>query len=255
MRQGPLKCLIYGAPGVRKTLHALTVGEVGQIMDLDGGVECALGSTRLFPADKYNEDRLKVDLLQYPERESMTKADAYENFFKHLLAIANLTLPNATQKYPYKVLIIDSFTTLCDCAMRYVLRNTGRLNRPVDVKSNITQPEWGLMINEVEKCVTLIRGMDLHVLLLAHSVPVKNDNGAIVKHEISIPTQRLPPRIPAYFDELWYYETQPGNGPREVLIKTTNSFLYDAKSRAGLRDGTSTSIGMKEIFKSLGREL
>lgn len=259
MKQGPLKILIYGPSGTGKTGLALTIGAIGQIIDLDLGVETALGMARQNPSDPFAEVRKLVDHLPCGEPNPTTEARAFELAKTYLIAINNAI---AQGKYPYKVLIVDSFTLLADAAMRYILKVNGRLSRPAtlpdrgNIGGGISQPEWGLMIDQVEQFILLLRGLPIHVILLAHSTPLKNDNDSFIRYEIAIPTKRLPPRVPAYFDELWFLEMQQaaGNSTRRKL-RTNATTMFDARSRAGLPDGTDVNIGMPEIFKLLGREL
>lgn len=259
LSKGPLKILAYGPSGTGKTALALTCGGVAQIMDLDLGVESALGITRRYPDNPYNGARRSVHHLAYPEPQPTLKATAFDRFKSDLILIANLCNDN---KYPHKVLIVDSFTLLADAALRYILYNNGRLQRLPklpsrgDVGGGVSQPEWGLMIDQVEQVVTILRGLPIHVILIAHSKPMKNDSDSFIRHEISIPTQRLPPRIPAYFDELWFIEMQAGAaGATRRMIRTDATPLYDARSRAGLVDGTDVNLGMPKIFEMLGRSL
>lgn len=251
---GPLKILLYGRSGTGKTLLSLTCGKSAIILDLDTGVESAMGKVRKEP-DKFTQDRLEVEHVPIPELQPHIQATQYEKVLMGLIGIANYCTGNPGQ-YPYKVLIIDSFTLLCDAALRYILRNTGRLNRKIDVKENVTLPEWGLMIGEIEKIVNLIRGLPIHVILVAHTEPLLNASDQLIREQLAVPTRKLPPKIPAYFDEQWYLEvTELGGRGKQRVLRTEASNLFDAKSRAGLRDMTDVNLGMKEIFKQLGREI
>jgi hypothetical protein len=249
----PLKILIHSPSGRGKTACLTTLGKDLQLIDLDLGTETA---RRL--QDPFSQERLLPDVLLCPEPTPTQSAIAFTEAKNKMILIANAI----TQKiWPYKVLGVDSLTTLVDAGIRYVLANNGRLNRAAVVPSkgnaggNISQPEWGLVINEIENMVILLKSMQCHVVILAHSVAEKQDNG-MTRMEISIPTQKLPPRIPNYFDEIWYMEhVEMGAGVTERVFRTVESATYLAKSRAGLPDKTKVSLGMRKIFSLLGREI
>jgi hypothetical protein len=251
-QRGPLKILAVGPPGAGKTGLALTAGKVAQVIDVDIGCETAFGLK-----DQFSQNRLAVDYLPAPEisTDKMGRSDttAFGYTMGYLYRIMNEC--NAG-KYPFKILIIDSFTTVTDAAIKFVLKNTNRLDRPISVKENITQPEWGLIIQQIENFVTILRGLPIHVFLTAHSVPLLSEKGAFLKWELNVPTRKLPPRIPAYFDELYFFQVEEGaGGVRKRVIRTEPSPIWDARSRAGLPDNTDVNLGLPEIFKRLGREL
>lgn len=217
------------------------------MIDCDNGTESARKVK-----DQFSADRSQVDVLQSFEPQPTADAVQYRKAKDLVIGIANLC---HEKKYPFPCLIIDSFTTVCDGALRYVLKNNGRLVRPLTTQNgNITQPEWGLMINEVEQFVQIVKGLPIHVIVLAHTVP-ENING-LIRQEISIPTQKLPPRIPNYFDEIWYLQDiEEGGGVVNKVLRTVECPQYLAKSRAGLPDKTPVNTGMMKIFEMLGRKL
>lgn len=249
----PLKIILHSPSGRGKTALATTLGECAQIIDIDLGTETA----RKFQ-DQFSGVRGKVDWLPCPEPAPLQAAVAFSKAKDYIIAISNAIFQ---KKWPFKVLIVDSFTSAADGAIRYVMHNNGRLNRPAivprgkDMGGGISQPEWGLMITELENFVLLLRGLPCHVVMIAHTVPVKDQND-FVRQEISIPTQKLPPRIPGYFDEIWYIDyEEKGGGVRDRVLRTVEQPQFIAKSRAGLPDKTDVNLGLPEIFKRLGRSL
>lgn len=252
LQDEPLKIIIESPSGRGKTALATTLGECAQLIDADRGTE-----TCRKLKDEFYPERIKVDVLPCLEEDPMNKATAFSKAKSYILAISSLC---AQGKYPYKVLIVDSFTAIADGCLRYVLYTNGRLNRTAMVpdKNNlgggISQPEWGIMINELENFVLMLKGLPIHVILIAHTVPTE-ENG-LTRHEIAIPTKKLPPRIPGYFDEIYFIQHEEiGGGVTKRILRTVESPTYLAKSRAGLADKTEASIGMKAIFSKLGRNL
>lgn len=252
LKPGPLKIILLSPSGRGKTALMATLGESLQILDTDGGMETAV---RL--EDKWQKDRLSCDIFQIPEPKPTMEAVQYQKLKDSLITISNLC---AAGKYPFKAIGLDSFTSSADACLRYILQANGRLQRSPTVPSKtnpgggITQPEWGLFISELEQIILLLRGLPVHVIMLCHTQP-ENVNG-LIRQEIAIPTQKLPPKIPNYFDEIWYLDHQVlGANETKRVLRTVESPTYIAKSRAQLPDGTDVDLGLKEIFKRLGREV
>jgi hypothetical protein len=207
---------------------------------------------------------MSVDMIDCVESGGFQSANSFARVKNHLIKLTNMgTEPKAEDGSRVFFLVIDGLTTLMDSVTRYILYNAGKLgreltktNNPADqFKNALSQPEWGLIINEVEQVISLARGLSIPVILTAHSVNEITPSGT-TRYEIAVPTKALPPKLPGYFDEVWYMEAQLGaaNSVKRV-IRTKVAPMFIARSNSDLPDNIDTDCGMKEIFKKMGYEL
>lgn len=255
----PPKILLYGPPGTGKTALSTTMGNGCQVIAIDNRLATCFGLK-----DELHSDRMSIDMIDCVEAGGVDQATSFPKIKNQLIKIVNMgQAPKCEDGTPMTGLVIDGLTTMVDSVTRYILYNAGKLGRvlpkstnPADqFKNALSQPEWGLIINEVEQVISLARGLPIPVILTAHSVNEITPAGT-TRYEISVPTKVLPPKLPGYFDEVWYMETQLGaGGVQNRVIRTVGNSMFVARSNSNLPDNTPTSKGMKELFKKMGFEL
>ncbi len=247
----PPKIILAGSHGTGKTALLTTLGSDVQILDLDQGLRTALTYK-----DSFSDQRSQIDYIPCYDTNPTVKADAYRIFKEELLKILNKC--NA-KTYPFKVLGIDSFTTMCDACQRYILGNANKLNitKPGE---GMTTPEWGVYINEIEGAVQIIKAMPIPVILLAHTIFEGGETiGGVTTArtiELAIPTKKLPPRIPTHFDEVWYAKVKDlGGGKTSFCIQTKRDTLFAARTRCNIGTDIDMNLGMRKILSMLGYDL
>lgn len=236
----PPKVLLYSPAGGGKSTLVMTAGEKLQLIDLDPGATVALSIH-----DKFRKERLNVDVVRIRDADP-SKAVAWEAYKKYIQQVTNQV--NAGT-FPYKLLCIDSLTTMAEMALRSVLHNSGNANNCLP-----SIQQWGIAINEVKNAIIFLRALKIPVVLTAHcqSTVADNDN----KMGIAIYGRDLPNYIPRYFDEIWYVHVraQPTaqNQPQQYAftLQTTPSAGIMARSRSGVPNEINCDKGFDAIIQS-----
>lgn len=257
----PPKILIWSPSGSGKTALAATYGDGLYVIDIDDSL---LTCFRL--QDSFTKDRLAIEPYDAVERDTRT-ATSFIKTKQKLIAINNAVASgswNGSDGRKLTGLLVDGLSFLCDACLRYVLYNSGKLGKELArssdpkelLKNNSSQAEWGLMINEMEQIMQLIRGLPIPVILTAHAITV-TDAAGMTKYEIAIPTKHLPPRIPGFFDEVWFLDTQfAAAGKIERVLRTSVSPVFASnKTRGQLPDGTNCNVGMRNLISKLGYDV
>lgn len=235
----PPKILLTGDPGVGKTAFALTLGKHARVVDLDDGLRVGR-SLR----DGFYEARNEVDICPCWE-EDPKKATAYSKARSY---IGSQGSELKTAKNPIKALVVDSLTTLGEFALRSVLSNNGRLGKQPEIQ------DWGIRDIELQNILVALRALPIVVVLTAHLQRSTEDD--TTKCTISLQGAKLPPRIPSYFDEVWVQQVRLlGGEKREYRLLTQSTNTYQARTRAGLPDGTDVNLGLPEVLRRIGYDL
>lgn len=250
----PPKILLGGLPGVGKTALATSYGTGLQVLAIDNQL-----STCWSLKDKFHSDRMSIDMIDCVEQQPTSQAMTFPKVKRHLIDLNNAAMQKKlilSNGKPLTSLCVDGLTFLFDAAMRYILFNSNKLGKertPATMYNySASQPEWGLVIQEMEQVIQLIRALPVPVILTCHYVSEVTASG-MSRYEISIPTKSLPPKIPGYFDEVWFLESQYGaaNAIKRCL-RTVASPVVTARSNSNLPDGTDTSCGMKGLLSLMG---
>ena len=226
-----LKILLMGPSGSGKTCLATTLGEKATIIDLDGGLASALTLQ-----DKFSEKRKKVEVKECWQGDSplslWRKASSYISSWKG----------------ETPVLIVDSLTNLAQYSLGAVLQGTNKWD--LNNIKNVSQPEWGVAIAQIERLFWKIRTVPSILIMIAHTARVEVDGK--MKEVLSIYGAKLPQKLMALFDEAWFVRVEGyGKNVRRVL-QTTSSTGVECKTRRQLPDGTPVDEGMEKILQKIG---
>ena len=235
----PPKILLCGDPGSGKTALALTLGKWARVIDLDNGLR-----TGLTLKDKFESARGEVDVRPCWE-DNPDKAIAFSKARSFISALAGEC---ALKTQTCKALVVDSLTTLAEFAMRNVLAANGKLGKPPEIQ------HWGLSFLDLENVFVALRSLPIVVVVVAHLQRTEEDG--ITKSCILMSGQKMPYKIPAYFDEVWVMKTKRvEQGKTKYLIQTKSSTTFSARSRSNLADDLDASLGLPEILKLMGYDI
>lgn len=152
----------------------------------------------------------------------------------------------ASKKYPFKILAVDSLTTLGESALR-------RIVGPPAANKTPTQKDWGDAIREIANVLAVLRALPIHVILIAHQQIEEIDNQN--KILVNVIGKKLPPEVPVYFDEVWYARANPIADKVEFVLQTVRSSSIEARSRNCLPNNTKQDDGIIAILDKIGYKL
>jgi hypothetical protein len=252
IQQLPPKFLVLGKPGTGKTALTATGGKAVQVLDLDRGILTALTFK-----DKWFDERQKIDVITCYEDQGPTAAVAFRKAKEHIYSVSTMC---AKGTYPYKVYVVDSLTSLGEAALRMIRVSSGKwgLAPQLDTRKGLTQPEWGLAINEMVQVVSVLRNLPIAVIVLGHVTEVADkfhpETGQLIRPGYLSPNvigQKLPETLPAYFDEIIYAQTNVIQGNQlEYELRTKKMPGIDfLRTRAQIPDHTKINAGLRELLR------
>jgi hypothetical protein len=235
------KILIYGPFRSGKTAFVGQMGARGHLMDFDRGL-----GTLASMDDKYKSQRFQTDVECFFEGEPYSPTE-FQRAKSHVLKLASLY----RQKPETRPVVIgvDSLTGLAKAVQYYILRNSGHAgNTP-------TQPEWGLILNEIENFVNLVRGLPAIVVMTAHEyVQTLPDDSAKVK--ILCPGVKLPTMIAGFFDDVFYCRLKklPGSqgGGCKYTLSATPTSVVECGTRTSFKGDYDMDLGFWPFLQKLG---
>ena len=241
MQAKPPKILLWGDIGTGKTALALTLGEGALCYDLDDGV--MTGATL---KDKWYDDRRKVEVRQFIEKEPHKKAIAFNQVKQSIISLAN-EFNAKTAKWT--AVILDSISTLADMAVAQIMSNSGTPNAAPQIQ------HWGLAFSEIQQVLAMLRILPVPVVMIGHEQTKTIGSGldADTKLELAINGKNMPSKIMRYCDEIWYMKVKAAAGGKVTYNILTNANpTVPARSRGQIPNNTDTACGMWELIRLSG---
>ena len=180
----PLKVLIYGPSGTKKTTLAASFPNP-HFVDLDNGMRVLMGKDINY-VTLSEKETTDPDFLSLCGPKA-GKLDAYNKAATLLEKWANSLTAKDT-------LILDSLSLYTDYALAYVLR-TERQDKP-------RIQDWGSAQKLIELTIEALTKAECNVVVIAHEGYEKNEDGAITLWAPAT-IGKLSMKMPLYFDEVW----------------------------------------------------
>ena len=233
--RGP-KIICYGRPGSGKSAFWLTLGSTCLYLDCDCGWRT--GKTL---KDRWSEERGEVELKECWETDGQ-KATA---FSKTDSLIKTFAAGIKTGKIKERVIVVDSFTSLAEGAMRDVLYTCGRLGTNPEIQ------HWGMMFNKILGLVMNLKSLPVAVVLIMHDQINEIDDRNYI--DLAIPGQKLSPKIKPYFDEIIYAKVKNlAGGKTGYTIQTKSTASLQVRSRSNLPGEFDMNEGAQKLFQLMG---
>ena len=245
----PPSILIYGAAGTGKTALVSQL-RGGYLFDFDGGMRTAAKLR-----DKFFEDRNAIEFDVYRDENPYKPKMCHEATAK----MKNIVQACGSRKWKHDACIIDSLTGMCKASMTHEQAAQGDPFKKMEIQ------DWGKLVGDIEKMLTLLRSLHVLVVCTAHvdflEKPKLNIKGKpiIGVTEItdvfpSSATKRHGMKNLAWlFDEVWIAEKKPaGGGKMNYRIDGEGDEIRIARSRSGLGKIVHNDIGMVGLLERMG---
>jgi hypothetical protein len=215
----PPKILIFGPPGSGKTALVSQLTNA-YMFDLDNGMRTAATLK-----DKFYDLRQKIEFETFNDQDPKNP--------KAWMAVKNSIISLSSQihsgKWNYDAIVVDSLTYLAEAALLQVMFQSGKAMMKPEIQ------HWGMAVSEVENILVVLRSLPCMVVLTAHDQPMYLDDDTM-QIRVSCIGQKLPYKLPAMFDEVWYAKTKAGLQGKSLYTITGKSFgsVVGPRTRAGM---------------------
>lgn len=203
-----IMALLVGQTGAGKTVATASFSESGpgMIFDFDGKV----GSIKkVYPnADIEYETYGPSEFRQFETKFSSLRTNC-----------------------PYAWISVDSVTSLSISSVNYQMQVKG--NEGKELKSGIVVPDWDEARGEARhfsKMLDICKMLPCHVLFTAH--PIKKMDG---REEITALGYFSPRIVPAYFPEIYYFETEKSTNAMKPPMRVVYTSSYEGETKFGAR--------------------
>lgn len=201
---GNLKVYVLGAYGTGKSVFASTFPTSGYVFDFDQGIKTYRGMD-------WDYDTFPLTALGWVQFEKAIKE-----------------VKKAVEEKKYKTVVIDSTTSMTDCAMSRAMQ--------IDPKrSPEGGPIWNvhfqIVKNLMEPRLKQILSFNCNVVLTGHwNITLDPQNGNIVSIDPLL-TGQLSQKVPGYLDEVYAADVGKKDGKDVYFIRTTTWGHYRSRSR------------------------
>lgn len=222
MAKDTIKMLVYGDPGVGKTVFSCS-GDKTIFVDVEGGSLSV-------------QSRIKSKKVIKKKFETF---DEIEDFIR--------TLHEKGGKAD--TLVIDSVTELQKKLMDYIVESHPEVKRPYG--DGLTVGDWGYNTERMRRFIRMARDLDMNVIFTALAMDEKNEVTGAVKTMPKM-SSKLAADVCGYVDIVGYLyvdnvETEDGVEPmRRMLVQPVGA--YYAKDRSGMLGTVIDNPTFPEVY-------
>ena len=236
-RNKPPSICIYGPAGSGKT--ALVSQASGAYMfDCDDGMRTALTLK-----DKFTPLRQQCEFDIYVDKDPLAPCE-FMNVKQELMKISQLC---GVDKWKYDCAILDSWTGLCRSAMLHVLGCSGDSMRVPQIQ------HYGQAVNCVESVLTIMRSLNVPILMTAHEQLIEMDSGNLIRI-MSATRPHGMNKLQWLFDEVLHMKVRmKGQGKRDYIVSGQSSSSILTRTRSGITsDIVVNECGLAGLFEMVG---
>lgn len=208
-----VKCMVYGTAGIGKTVLVATMPRPLMISNESGTL--SLSKKNLEKLFGVGNQSICYDV---PIMKVTTMAGLIEAY--------NWVTKSAEAKN-FDSIGLDSLSEMAEV----ILNNAKKVAKD-------PRQAYGDVITQTEEMVRAFRDLqNKHVYFAGKIEPVKDEFTGMVKYGIAMPGQKLGPKLPYFFDELFVLRSgQTPAGEKYRYLQTQPEIQYEAKDRSGALD-------------------
>jgi len=233
----PPNILIYGRAGTFKTA-LVSQASNGYLFDFDDGMRTAATLQ-----DKFTPLRQGIEFDTFVDK-NPKQPKAFMNAKKKLLEISALC---AKGQWKYDACIIDSLTGMCKSCQLQVLGSAGNSFKRPEIQ------HWGMMVNEIENMLTILRSLNVLTIVTAHIMSDEIDAVSKV-FPMSITKKHGENKLTWLFDEVLYSRARSkGQGKYDMIVTGQGTGSIEARTRSGLpKNFVHNDCGLVGVLKAMG---
>jgi len=236
--------LIYGPVGTQKTA-LVSQAKNGYLFDFDNGMMIAL-----MLDDKFKELRHSIEFDTYCDENPM-HPKAWIDARKKM---ADIVRQVQSKTWKYDSIIIDSLTGMAKAIQLHVLNCTGDSFKHPKIQ------DWGAMVTELERALTLMRACNVLRIVTAHQMPIETvkENAIFPTLDhitpLSITRPHSESKLSWLFDEVWYSSVKAGaRGVTNFIVDGRTNNTTRSKTRGGLLEAVvHNDIGLAGVLEKIG---
>lgn len=205
-----VKAMVYGGPGMGKTVLTATLGPGTLLISAEGGT-LSLRKANLERLFGVGNPWVCYDI---PTIEVSTVDD-----FNQALQF----IQHSREGQQFQNIALDSISEIAEV----VLNNAKRqVKDPRQAYSELTE--------KMESLIRAYRDLPRNVYMSSKMEPIKDELSGSIKYGPSMPGRKLGPAMGYFFDEMFRLGIQKApNGQDYRFLQTQPDFQYDAKDRSG----------------------
>ena len=241
----PPSILIFGPAGTRKTALVSQLSKA-YLFDFDKGMRTAATFK-----DKFFDARQGIEFDVYRDPDPR-KPTAFLGAMKKMMDIVQLC---GARKWKHDACIVDSLTGLCRAVQ---MHNQFASSQNSFAKMEIQN--WGALVNDVEKFLTLLRSLHVLTIVTAHVDFIeKKKTSKSLETEITdmFPSSATKKhgfkKLMWLFDEVLYADYRPiGANKMSYRVTGIPTGIIKARTRSGIGLVRHDETGMVDLLKQMG---
>lgn len=204
-----LKILVYGDSGTGKTYSIATYPSPVYVMDFDRGIDTLAGIV----GEEFEYD-------SFYDRDPR-KPEAFQEFRKKVAELR--------RECPYKTVVLDSVTSLGEKAITNFVRvGSGHVDSPLELQDHLR------ISDKLAQSLDELLGINAHIVVISHPKIIQVEETGELKYLAMQTGNKLPQRVPLYFDEIYKSDKILKKGTRDefdYVWQTRSDRRWSARSR------------------------